>query len=140
MTKPPLDRYAHISLFHGLTKGLVPLFIKTSLADVGTVSSPGYRGRSRGAPGAQTPLTTKNEAPAPKFYKTEAPEWQFQASHDLRLPLIKSWIHPGIILNSFVTVIIHNILISWLREFHYLLWCDCHRISYIQFQLINFQD
>ena len=23
------------------------------------------------------PLTTKNEAPAPKFYKTEAPEWQF---------------------------------------------------------------
>ena len=26
-------------------------------------------------PGA--PLTTKNEAPAPKFYKIEAPEWQF---------------------------------------------------------------
>ena len=23
------------------------------------------------------PLTTKNEAPAPKFYKIEAPEWQF---------------------------------------------------------------
>ena len=23
------------------------------------------------------PPTTKNEAPAPKFYKTEAPEWQF---------------------------------------------------------------
>ena len=30
-----------------------------------------------GAPGARAPLTTKNEAPAPKFYKTEAPEWQF---------------------------------------------------------------
>ena len=30
-----------------------------------------------GAPGARPPLTTKNEAPAPKFYKTEAPEWQF---------------------------------------------------------------
>ena len=32
-----------------------------------------YRGGSRGGP----PLTTKNEAPAPKFYKTKAPEWQF---------------------------------------------------------------
>ena len=31
----------------------------------------------RGAPGARAPLTTKNEAPAPKFYKIEAPEWQF---------------------------------------------------------------
>ena len=30
-----------------------------------------------GAPGARAPPTTKNEAPAPKFYKTEAPEWQF---------------------------------------------------------------
>ena len=30
-----------------------------------------------GVPGAWTPLTTKNEAPAPKFYKIEAPEWQF---------------------------------------------------------------
>ena len=30
-----------------------------------------------GAPGARTPLTTKNEAPAPKFYKIEAQEWQF---------------------------------------------------------------
>ena len=31
-----------------------------------------------GALGARAPpLTTKNEAPAPKFYKTEAPEWQF---------------------------------------------------------------
>ena len=39
----------------------------------------GYRGGSRGgAPGARAPpLTTKNEAPAPKFYKTEAQEWQF---------------------------------------------------------------
>ena len=37
------------------------------------------RGGSRGGgPGARgPPLTTKNEAPAPKFYKTEAPEWQF---------------------------------------------------------------
>ena len=30
-----------------------------------------------GARGPGPPLTTKNEAPAPKFYKTEAPEWQF---------------------------------------------------------------
>ena len=30
-----------------------------------------------GGPGAWTPPTTKNEAPAPKFYKTEAPDWQF---------------------------------------------------------------
>ena len=30
-------------------------------------------------PGARTPPppTTKTEAPAPKFYKIEAPEWQF---------------------------------------------------------------
>ena len=27
-------------------------------------------------PGARAPLTTKNEAPAPKFYKIEALEWQ----------------------------------------------------------------
>ena len=30
-----------------------------------------------GGRGSGTPLTTKNEAPAPKFYKIEAPEWQF---------------------------------------------------------------
>ena len=30
-----------------------------------------------GPGGLGPPLTTKNEAPAPKFYKTEAPEWQF---------------------------------------------------------------
>ena len=30
-----------------------------------------------GAQGPRPPPTTKNEAPAPKFYKTEAPEWQF---------------------------------------------------------------
>ena len=30
-----------------------------------------------GGPGGRAPLTTKNEAPAPKFYKTEASEWQF---------------------------------------------------------------
>ena len=30
-----------------------------------------------GARGPGPPLTTKNEAPAPKFYKIEAPEWQF---------------------------------------------------------------
>ena len=38
-----------------------------------------FRGGSRGGPWGPgpPPLTTKNEAPAPKFYKTEAPEWQF---------------------------------------------------------------
>ena len=30
-----------------------------------------------GAQGPGPPLATKNEAPAPKFYKIEAPEWQF---------------------------------------------------------------
>ena len=30
-----------------------------------------------GLQGPRSPLTTKNEAPAPKFYKIEAPEWQF---------------------------------------------------------------
>ena len=36
------------------------------------------QGRIQGGPGGPgPPLTTKNEAPAPKFYKTEAPEWQF---------------------------------------------------------------
>ena len=36
------------------------------------------QGRIQGGPrGPGPPLTTKNEAPAPKFYKTEAPEWQF---------------------------------------------------------------
>ena len=35
-------------------------------------------GADPGGPwGPGPPLTTKNEAPAPKFYKTEAPEWQF---------------------------------------------------------------
>ena len=33
-------------------------------------------GADPGGPGPP-PLTTKNEAPAPKFYKIEAPEWQF---------------------------------------------------------------
>ena len=37
-----------------------------------------YSGADPGGPqGPRPPLTTKNEAPAPKFYKTEAPEWQF---------------------------------------------------------------
>ena len=38
-----------------------------------------YRGGSRGGPRGPgpPPLITKNEAPAPKFYKIEAPEWQF---------------------------------------------------------------
>ena len=37
-----------------------------------------YQGQIQGgALGARAPLTTKNEAPAPKFYKTEAPQWQF---------------------------------------------------------------
>ena len=36
------------------------------------------QGQIQGGPqGPGPPLTTKNEAPAPKFYKTEAPEWQF---------------------------------------------------------------
>ena len=36
------------------------------------------QGWIQGGPwGPGPPLTTKNEAPAPKFYKTEAPEWQF---------------------------------------------------------------
>ena len=38
-----------------------------------TGADPGGGPRGPGPP----PLTTKNEAPAPKFYKTEAPEWQF---------------------------------------------------------------
>ena len=33
------------------------------------------RGGSRGAPGPGPPPITKNEAPAPKFYKIEAPEF-----------------------------------------------------------------
>ena len=36
------------------------------------------QGQIQGGPwGPRPPLTTKNEAPAPKFYKIEAPEWQF---------------------------------------------------------------
>ena len=35
-------------------------------------------GADPGGPwGPGSPLITKNEAPAPKFYKIEAPEWQF---------------------------------------------------------------
>ena len=34
-------------------------------------------GRALGPWGPGPPLITKNEAPAPKFYKIEAPEWQF---------------------------------------------------------------
>ena len=34
-------------------------------------------GADPGGPRGPGPLTTKNEAPAPKFYKIEAPEWQF---------------------------------------------------------------
>ena len=41
-------------------------------------STPTAGADPRGGPrGPGPPLTTKNEAPAPKFYKTEAPEWQF---------------------------------------------------------------
>ena len=45
----------------------------TIMTDVRTASGadPG------GGTGARAPPTTKNEAPAPKFYKTDAPEWQF---------------------------------------------------------------
>ena len=34
-------------------------------------------GTDPGGPRGPAPPTTKNEAPAPKFYKIEAPEWQF---------------------------------------------------------------
>ena len=40
-------------------------------------SAHGYSDTSQLIQGGAPPLTTKNEAPAPKFYKTEAPEWQF---------------------------------------------------------------
>ena len=37
-----------------------------------------FSGADPGGPrGPGPPLTTKNEAPAPKFYKIEALEWQF---------------------------------------------------------------
>ena len=36
-----------------------------------------FPGADPGGPRGLGPLTTKNEAPAPKSYKTEAPEWQF---------------------------------------------------------------
>ena len=51
----------------------------THFIDAGTLQfSPSTQGRIQGGPGGpDPPLTTKNEAPAPKFYKTEAPEWQF---------------------------------------------------------------
>ena len=35
------------------------------------------QGWIQGGGGPGPPLTTKTEALAPKFYKTEAPEWQF---------------------------------------------------------------
>ena len=41
---------------------------------------PHYQHSSGADPGGpRAPLTTKNEAPAPKFYKIEVPEWQFEA-------------------------------------------------------------
>ena len=47
-------------------------FMTTKFRDNYAGADPG------GAPGARLPPpTTKNEAPAPKFYKIEAPEWQF---------------------------------------------------------------
>ena len=39
--------------------------------------SESLQGQIQGGPGGPGPLTTKNEAPAPKFYKIEAPKWQF---------------------------------------------------------------
>ena len=51
------------------------VFVLTVCAPVRTITSGADPG---GAPGARAPpLTTKNEAPTPKFYKTEAPEWLF---------------------------------------------------------------
>ena len=47
-----------------------------NLGNLTTFTSGADPGGGPGGP-APPPLTTKNEAPAPKFYKTEAPEWQF---------------------------------------------------------------
>ena len=53
-------------------------YTKITLFDGNHDDEPGADpgGGPRG-PGLPPPLTTKNEAPAPKFYKNEAPEWQF---------------------------------------------------------------
>ena len=49
--------------------------LSTSSSKEILINSGADPGGCPGGPGP--PLTTKNEAPAPKFYKTEAPEWQF---------------------------------------------------------------
>ena len=62
----------HISTLHGSV-------LSTSLTHTCIYILTKIRGRSW----APCPLTAKNEAkneaPAPKFYKIEAPDWQFQA-------------------------------------------------------------
>ena len=50
---------------------LIPLYQVTWKLWTVTGADPG------GPWGSGPPLTTKTEAPAPKFYKIEAPEWQF---------------------------------------------------------------
>ena len=58
----------------------VPLqpMIHKSDKDTPNVKIPdGYQVWIQGGLGAWAPLTTNNEAPAPKFYKIEAPKWQF---------------------------------------------------------------
>ena len=56
---------------------ILKLYNHESSIYVGLIIFLKLQGRIQGGPGAQTPLTTKNEAPAQKFYKIEAPEWQF---------------------------------------------------------------
>ena len=41
-----------------------------------TINNQSFAGITAADPGG-APLTTKNEVPAPKFYKIEASEWQF---------------------------------------------------------------
>ena len=54
------------------SKLLMQLIFQNTVTLSTTGADPGGGGRGPGPP-----LTTKNEAPAPKFYKTEAPGWQF---------------------------------------------------------------
>ena len=63
---------------------MIDLFcIYTDLVETNSVADPEIRPGGAmthdrgGSGGARAPLTTKNEAPAPKFYKIKAPEWQF---------------------------------------------------------------
>ena len=57
---------------------ILAIYVKLSpgLYSTWTVSNT-IPGADPGGPWGPRPPTTKNEAPAPKFYKIEAPEWQF---------------------------------------------------------------